>query len=219
MQENNFDFNSCLFKDEKILYQGRPTPGKGSKHVGGLLFLICFSLACLGLLIWSLVTKTGDGAYGISLTYTIFFIVLSAFLLLGIYGLVYILFFKKRMVSDDFYCLTNMRAIKYESRKKKLVFGYLAYYSDIHCSNIKNNHGDLFMSVNLANGNFTDGKEPTLLELKDIMLHPNPENMPSICFESIENPEGVYQVAIKARDDVMREINSKIIERSKVSEN
>lgn len=222
MEENKFDFNSCLLKDEKILYQGRPTPDKGSKQAGGTLFLICFSLVLLGLLIWSLVTKTGDGSGGISITYIVFFVLSLFFLAIGIYSLVYNLFLKKRMLSDDFYCLTNMRALKYESRKKKLVFGYLAYYSNIICENMKNNYGDLSMSIDIDkvnNKSFDDNNPIDLLHLKDLMLDPNPENMPFIVFQSIKNPKAVCEIAIKARDDVIKENNLKMVEASNDSEN
>lgn len=217
MEENKFDFNSCLLKDEKILYQGRPTPDKGSKQVGGTLFLICFSLVFLGLLIWSLVTKTGDGAGGISIAYIVFFVLSLFFLAIGIYSLVYNLFLKKRMLSDDFYCLTNMRALKYESRKKKLVFGYLASYNNIVCENMKNNYGDLSMSIDISNE--IDENNPDLLKLKDMMLNPNPENMPFIVFQSIKNPKAVREIAKNARDDVIKENNLKMVDASNDSEN
>lgn len=208
MQESYFDFNSCLLQDEKILYQGRPTPGKGDKQVGGSLVVICFSLLWLGLLIWSLVTKTGDGANGISLTYIIFIALGLLLFGLGIYSLVYNLYLKKKNVSDDFYCLTNMRAIKYESSKNKLVFGYLASYNNIVCENVKDNYGDLSMSIDISNE--IDENDPDLLKLKDMMLNPNPENMPFVVFQSIENPEKVCQIAKNARDEVIRETNSKM---------
>lgn len=216
MQENNFDFNSCLLDDEKILYQGRPTPGEGGKQVGGSLVVICFSLFMLGLLIWSLVTKTGDGANGINLTYIIIFAVVLLFLGLGIYSLIYNLFLKKRLVADDFYCITNMRALKYESGKNKLVFGYLACYNNIGCENIKNNYGDLSMAIEVDDDAGEDAA--SLLQVKDMLLHPDPENMPFLVFQSIENPEAVCQIAIKARDEVMKNVNSEMVESSTVSE-
>lgn len=112
-----YNFENNLLVDEKILYQGKPTPGKGGKSVGGLLFLICFALGIQALMILSVVTKTGDGAGGINLGFIIIFLAATLFLGLGVYGLFYNLFLKKKQVADDFYCLTNKRAMKYEAKK------------------------------------------------------------------------------------------------------
>jgi len=200
-----YNFSSHLLADEKILYQGQPVPGKGGKGVGGLVFLICFALAIQIAMIWSVVTGTGDGANGINLSFIIIFLVATLFLGLGVYGLFYNLVLKKKQVADDFYCLTNMRAMKYEAKKNKLVFGYLAYYDDIHCSNVKDNFGDVYMGI-VMDEESTDDASQTLSTLKDLMMNPNPENMPFLNFESIEHPYKVMNLAKEAKQNILQKV-------------
>lgn len=197
-----YNFKEHLQEDEKILYEGRPVPGAGSKSIGGLIFVICFALGIQALMIWSVVTKTGDGAEGVNLGFIIMFLVATLFLGIGVYGLVYNLFLKKRQVADDFYCLTNIRAMKYEAKKDKLVFGYLEYYDDIYCSNVKNKYGDLYMGIVMDDSNSTSAHT-----LVNLMTNPNPENMPFISFESIENPHKVMKLAKSARADMLQKSN------------
>ena len=195
-----YNFSSHLLANEKILYQGQPVPGKGSKSLGGILFLICFALFIQVALIWSVVTKTGDGANGVNLTFIIIFLTATEFLGFGIYGLLYNLVLKKKQVADDFYCLTNIRAMKYEAKKNKLVFGYLAYYDDIHCNNVKDNFGDVYMGVVADEKSQNDIS--SLSVIKDLMMNPNPENMPLINFESIEDPYKVMNLVKEAKRDL-----------------
>lgn len=197
-----YDFQSKLLAGEKILYEGKPVPGKGEKNISGFIFLICLSLVFQVIMILSVVTKTGDGAEGVDLSFIIIFLTITLFLGLGIYGLVYNLFLKKKKVQDDFYCLTNMRAMKYESNKDKLVFGYLENYDEIHCDNVKDNYGDLYMSINMEKNSSGDAAQ-TLLNLKDAMMNPNPENMSFLNFESIENPRKVMKIAKEARKEII----------------
>lgn len=201
-----YNFQNNLLSDEKILYEGKPVPGKGGKNIGGFIFLICFVLLIQILLIWSVTTKTGDGAEGMSLGFIIIFLVSLLFLGLGVYGLLYNLVLKKKKVEDEFYCLTNMRAMKYNFKKNELVFGYLTYYDDIHCDNVKNNFGDLYMGI-LMDEESTGDTAQALLKLKDMMMNPNPENMPYINFESIENPYKVMEIAKNAKKEILQKIN------------
>lgn len=176
-------------------------PGKGGKGVGGLVFLICFALAIQIAMIWSVVTRTGDGANGINLNFIIIFLVATLFLGLGVYGLFYNLVLKKKQVADDFYCLTTMRAMKYEAKKNKLVFGYLAYFDEMRCNNVKDNFGDFYMGIVMD-----EESSQTLATLKDLMMNPNPENMPFINFESIENPYQVMKLAKEAKQNIMQKV-------------
>ncbi len=198
-----YNFSQHLMADEKILYQGRSVPGKGGKAVGGLVFLIFFALAIQGLMIWSVITKTGDGANGINLSFIVIFLAVTLFLGLGVYGLFYNLVLKKKVVADDFYCLTNMRAMKYEMKKNKLVFGYLAYYDEMRCDNVKDNFGDFYMGI-VFNDEYTDDSLQTIAQLKNIIMNPNPENMPFINFESIENPYQVMKLAKEAKQNILQ---------------
>lgn len=57
-----FDFNNQLIEEETILYEGKPILGKTDKNILGELVVIGFILIIQILLVWSVVTKTGDGA-------------------------------------------------------------------------------------------------------------------------------------------------------------
>lgn len=183
-----YNFSNHLLEGEKILYQGQPVPGKGSKSVGGSLLLIC-----MGLIV-------GIG----SLVSIVFFLVAALFLGLGVYVLVYNLILKQKRIADDFYCLTNMRVMKYESKKNKLVFGYLAYYDEIRCNNVKDNFGDLYMGMVINESSFLKTIEYTKKSLTD----PDPENMPCITFESIESPYKVEKFVCTAKEELLRKVDS-----------
>lgn len=199
-----FDFSKYLEKDEKILYQGTPVPGKGDKSIGMLIFIIVFMAIVQGLLIWSVVTGAGDGANGVDLSFIIIFGVTLFFDGIAIYNIVYLKFFKKIAVKDDYFCITNKRALKYESKKNKLVYGYLVNYVHITCENEKGGYGDLYMQIDIKE---SDDAAETLAYVKDIMRNPNPENMPSIIFECIENPRNVRKIVKEARDKILESNN------------
>lgn len=194
------DFSSNLLENEEILYQGRPVPGKGSKSIGGLIFVICFSLVTQIILIWSVITKTGDG---FDMGFIVIFLAAAVFEYIGISGIYYNLVKKKKEVADDFYCLTNMRAMKYEEKENKLVFGYLSHYDDIRCDNVKDNFGDVYMGIIIKEEKNDDLQK--LSSIKDLMTNPDPLNMPFITFESIENPYRVMNLV----QDAKRTINNK----------
>jgi len=199
-----FDFSKYLEEDEKILYEGRPVPGKGDKSIGGCIFIIVFVAIIQALLIWSLVYKVGDGAEGITLSYIIIFAVTLLFDALAVYNIAYLKFFKKRAVKDDYFCITNKRALKYESKKNMLVYGYLVNYVHITCENEKDGYGDLCMHIDI--GESGDAAED-LAYVKDIMTNPNPENMPTMIFECIEKPRNVRKIVVEARDKILESNN------------
>ena len=68
-----YNFEKELIRDEKIIYQGSPVPGKGAKNIGGLLFVFLFCLGLQILMIWSLVAKVGDGTGGINFSFIAIF--------------------------------------------------------------------------------------------------------------------------------------------------
>ena len=195
---NGYDFNRQLYKDEQILYQGKPIPGKGSKQIKEYIFVIGFFAISIGLLIWSLIA----GEKPIDLSFIVIFIVAIIMFLIVIYGLVYNLFIKKRSVSDDYYCVTNNRVLKYESKKDRLVYGYLINYDAVRCENVKGNYGDLQIEVDLSKQAANMSPEQQVVLLKNIFSHGNPENAPFIRFESIENPRKVEYIVLQAINEL-----------------
>ena len=194
-----FDFSKILDSDEKILYQGRPVVGKGDKSIGGSIFIILFMLVIQVLMIWSLVTGTGDGADGITPTFIIIFAATLLFDGIAIYNIIYLKFLKDKTVSDDYYCITNKRALKFESKKDKLVYGYLVNYDIIEIVNQKDNVGDISMHVEIKDNSF-EAKNPEYV--KDILMNPNPENMPTMIFECVENPKQVKKIIKDAQKEL-----------------
>lgn len=192
---NNFE--QYLFPDEKILWQGRPVQGKGDKSVGGEIFVIIFVLLMQILLIWSVVYKVGDGADGVTLNFIIIFLATLVFDVICIQSILYKKIFKKYAVADDYYCLTNKRAIKYESKKDEICFGYLINYSHISSEFVKDGYGDLYMSVEY------DESIADESNLKDIVINNDKENMKNMHFESIKNPNEVKKIAKKAREELI----------------
>lgn len=199
-----YDFSSYLLADEKILYQGCPVPGKGSKGIFGLIFIICFMVGIQILMIWSV--ATGISAEGIGFGFIGIFLVTIFFIVLCVYALFYNLVLKKKHVADDFYCLTNMRAIKYQEKNNKLIFGYLAYYDDIHCANVKDNFGDVYMGSSMEEENIEDPQSAyqTLGNIKDMMTNLDPEDMPYIIFDSIEKSYEVMNLAKEAKQKLLQ---------------
>lgn len=195
-----FNFNQVLMANEEILYEGKPVPGKGNKGIGGILFLLAFVAVWCGILIWSIVTNTGDGANGIDGDFIIMLLIglgLGAF---GIYAFVYNVFIKKKAVADDIYCLTNMRALKYEFNDQKLTYGFLLKYDQIEVQNEKDGFGDVYMGI-ITPDNLTE--EQQMLFVKENLLNKKPNDMPIMLFECVERPYEVMQIALTAHNQLL----------------
>lgn len=193
-----YDFSSHLLENEEILYQGKPTPGKGNKYVVLLMILICFTLGIQIAIIFAFLEsiKNSPESFNPVLIVVIpMFIILAVFSVFGIYGLIDNVYIKKKRIANDFYCLTNMRAMKYNKKKDELVFGYLKNYDNIYSSNIKNNYGDVHMSITI--NDYDDDND--LKTIMNIIKNPNPENMPKLSFESIKSPNKVMKLAKEAK--------------------
>lgn len=196
-----YNFKKHLDDKESILYQGQAMPDKGDKNIKGFLLIIGLMLLIQVIIAWSAVTSDMNIAKIIvAICLNPFIWVTLLFDGLAIYGLVYNTFLKKKILEDVFYCITNKRALKYETKNDKLFFGYLEYYGEMRIDNLKDNFGNLYMGI-IADNN------TNLKTLKDLMFNPNPENMPSITFESIENPDEVLQLAQKARQEILNSEN------------
>lgn len=195
-----FDFNNQLIEEETILYEGKPILGKTDKNILGELVVIGFILIIQILLVWSVVTKTGDGANGINLSFIIIFLTTLLFASLVVYNIIYKLFIKDKKIAKHQYCITNKRAIKYDGKNNELIFGNLSNYEFIEVQNEKNNHGDLYMGV-LINENVNSNTD-TLIEIKNILLNKNPNDAPFIIFESIKNPYQVLNIVENARNSL-----------------
>lgn len=191
-----YNFEKLLYPGEKILYKGKPVPGKGHKGIGALTI----SIIAFAFFIFLLIAQLKEHWY--DLNSIIILLVLLFFEGIFIYGLIYNLFIKKRIVADDEYCITNQRAFKYESKTGNLVFGYLKNYRSVRAMNVKDNYGDVRMEILYKDGKTLEKED--LKVLKNLMLHPNEEDMPYILFESIENPEAIVKLIFEARSELRK---------------
>lgn len=192
-----YNFEKLLYPNEKILYQGRSFPGKGKKNIIGLLIGEALMIFTEVILIYQLTQFLDPKSLLLAF---VFFIMILIF---G-YGILYELFIKKIVIADDEYCLTNQRAFKYESKTGNLVYGYLNNYRSIRAINVKDNFGDVRMEMIYKNGNDTNFTKEDIVEIKNLMLHPNEENMPYMLFESVENPEEIVKLVIEARKELQK---------------
>lgn len=195
-----YDFSMNLTSDEQILYQGNSVSTTVTRNIGGYIFLMLFSLGLESLLIWSVVTGSGDGANGINGNFILFTIIIMLFFAGGVYGLIYDLFLKKNLVRGKLFCITNKRVLSYDVRKGKLVFGYLENYEKIVINSLQNNIGDIVFSI--AEEKVNSNSISDLKTVKDLMLNPDPENMPILQLQSVQNPEEVKQIAEQARNEL-----------------
>lgn len=199
-----YQFEQHLEPDETILYQGEAVSGKGSKaSVICLVFIFIVMIGIQALLIG--MKKADYGKNGLDERDIIFWLATLFFQGICICGTVYTLWIKKKSVKGNYYCLTNKRAFCYKAKKNKLVFGYLEKYEKMQVENEKGNYGDIYMSM-IDGDEIRDGLPPDVGTVKDLLLHPNPEYMPSLSFLSIENPREVLAIAREARN---KRINSK----------
>ena len=196
-----FDFHLYLEDNEEILYEGRPVPGKGNKQLGGILLIILFTGSLLALFLSN--AKFSDNLLSAksNLSYILMLCLILFFLGLGCYALLYNFVFKKIQTSDDFYCLTNRRVMKYESRNQQLSYGYLGNYQRIYCTNEKDGFGDVHFEGNVTQNVPIDPKEK-LRYIKEAALHPDRENTPSMLFESVEYPGAIQRLAETAKEKI-----------------
>ena len=146
-----YNFEQHLTTNEQILYQGRAEPGKGGKSSKSLFIVLIMLIIIQIIMIASIQSNTPGGSGGISLNFIIIFLTTIAFEILIIYGIVYDLFLKKKEIKNVYYCLTNKRALEFDEKTNVLRFGHLIYYEEIKIYNEKNNYGDVYMGIILAN--------------------------------------------------------------------
>lgn len=190
------NFSQYLMEGEEIVYVDKPVPGTGDKSIGGDLFIIGFMILMQALLIISVVFEIGDGADGININWIIIFTGTLFFDSIAFYDMFYKLFWKKRAVADDEYCLTNMRVFKYESKKDEITIGFLSNFKRIVSQNCRGGYGDVVFQKQ-----FKAGEEPQdLKELYNFLKYQDKRNIDYMSFESIKSPRKVVKLAKQYRD-------------------
>lgn len=192
-----YDFSQHLEVDEKIIYQGQSFHGKGNNGIKEFFIVKIVALVVdipLFIMIFFPSYSNAD-----ILTY-IFFSLFSVFFN---YTAIYQIYYarkKRKQLANNFYCLTNQRAIKYDYNNNEIFFGSLRQYEDVRCYRVKDGYGDLYMGIILENGGSTGEELSTATKmLKD----PDSTDMPYMEFTSIKDPESVKNLIIKVRQDIL----------------
>ena len=191
-----YEFEKDLMPGETILYKGKPVPGKAKKNVGGLLVFVI--LCILIILVWAVVNKFGDDAY--IMNAKTFFLGLIFMCGLGICQNIYNVFFKNNKIKDEYYCITNLRVMKYNKKKNKLVFGHIENYDLVFIDNKKGKYGDLCMQKDMSKQELT----------METIMQQDPEDVRYILFSSIENPERVKKIFKEASKKLGKNIEEVI---------
>lgn len=185
-----FDFKSILNSDEVILYQGKSNVSNISKNIMGELFII-FVTIIFDIVLFVFPSKLLLGLIAVGI-----------FQILCVWSIFNTLFLKKGKVIDNLYCITNIRAIKYDLKSGILYFGYLANYSNNYVINEKNGYGDLVLKISGNHDKLEfDGVDLITFSknVTSINRHPKLDNMPFINFEGIENPRAVLDIVNNAK--------------------
>lgn len=196
-----YDFNQYLEPDEKILYQGKSVP---KASIGNVVILILVLIAMLLVQFIMIISICENNLINNPIV-IIMFLVMIFFDGAIILGIINSLFLNKKKAKNCFYCLTNKRALRYDLKDNKLVYGYLINYDDIKIYNIKHNYGDLYMGITYSG---TNNYKNDLVNVADALFNPDSKNMPNISFSCIENPEYVLSLAKSARAELVYNIKN-----------
>ena len=210
-----YDFNKHLEQDEEILWTGQGRGGGNSKSIiGELIALAMMGFFFMFLLADSIVTVElaepfdDIGIPGVFWNFgtLIPLVLLGLLMLLMVWSIVYKLFLKKKVVVNNFYCITNKRLLKYDAKKEELVCGYIVNYGLISCFNEADGHGDIQVQINARQqmGSDVDNLSDAI-DLKNMIMHPNKENMPTMLFESVENPRELVKLIKKQNKHIKDE--------------
>ena len=182
-----YEFEKDLILGETILYEGKPVPDKVKKNVVGLLFATIICIFFVIFLIMLKIEKVGYAANNDIVSIfkeTMLLLVSTTIGVLCIRQIIYNVFLKNNKIKDEYYCITNLRVMKYNKKKNELVFGYIENYDLVGIENENDIYGDLFMQKDMSKHDLTIGS----------IMQQNPEDMTCIIFSSIENPEHVKEI-------------------------
>lgn len=184
------DFKQDLKENEGIVYTCRPTPGKGNKQINEWLFLILLATITQIILLSVSMTRSEiefDMSRNLVLGVTIIVD------LIAISGLIYNYFIKKYKVSDDYFCITTERILKYEERTKKLSCGYIKKYKFVRIRNYKNGYGDIQFDSYVQD--IVSKRDISLPNIEDFKQ--NYEDMDRMVIESVKNPKKIAKIVKK----------------------
>lgn len=198
-----YDFSSKLLGEEKILWQGQAVPGKGDRSIGGL---IVYLVVCLGM--WALFLLPADYEWKGELGWWIMFFIMGLFVFIGIYCICNQLWLKDKHIKGRSYCLTNMRAMSYDSKKDALLIGYLENFDIIMTDNVAGGYGDLVFSRDFDKGTL-DSREAGLNFAKAVVQR-DFNNIHTISFSSIQHPGKVKKMAKEAKKELMQSAKQQI---------
>ena len=183
-----YNFKEILEKNEKIIYEGKPNMKKNNINPFAYFFAFSLLLFCQFILIWSVKTSTKDGAHGINLNFIFIFFIIIIFEGLLIYAIIYDKVLKKQK-SNDAYCITNKRVLKYNSTNNSITSLYVVDCCDMRFTTTKKNFGNIYIGIKELNKNTIKNSN-----IKDIIKKIKDLNDSYIVFESIENPHYILSI-------------------------
>ncbi len=183
------DINSILQFDEQFLWSGKGIPQKPTKEVLYHLGIIAFCCAVLWVVIRLL--KNGDGVFPL----LIFIFIGFAMIALCIYKIRYAICIRPKRVLQTEYYLTTQRAIIYDTVACDYYYGNLRDFSEFRIDNFNGLYGDIYMGK-IFQPTQQDSKDA--LDAAKLVLYKDKTDMPYICFEGIENPAPIMQMAKEA---------------------
>ena len=189
------DINSILQFDEQFLWSGKGTPQKPTKEVLYHLGIIAFCCVFLGVVI--MLIKNVDGV----LPLLPFLFAGIAMIALCIYKIRYAICVRPKRVLQTEYYLTTQRAIIYDNVACDYYYGNLRGFSEFRIDNFNGLYGDVYMGK-VFQSTQQDSKDA--LDAAKTVLYKDKTDMPFICFEGVENPAPIMQMA----KDASQKLNS-----------
>ncbi len=97
----------------------------------------------------------------------------------------------KRVLQTEYY-LTTQRAIVYDTVACDYYYGCLRGFSEFRIDNFNGRYGDVYMGKVFQR---TQQDSKDALDVAKLMLNKDKTDMPFICFEGVENPAQILQMA------------------------
>lgn len=191
------EFDSYIGQDENILWQGKGVPSKSGKGIVAMLIIILFAVAVIMAVALSWNNGKNDTITGI-----IFILIALVFVGLGGYTIIYNTFIKSKKVKSLMYCLTDKKAMIYDTESGVMKKGYLDKFAEFRVDNFKNNYGDVYMGIVYQP---TDNSGNDVKNLATLVFKQDTEDMNVIVFQSVQSPYDVLRKAKEANQNLVAE--------------
>ncbi len=197
-----FRFEDVLMDDEVILYEGTPVPGKGSKSITGELLVLGFCAFVTALLVFGIARDWEESGVLAIIPTLPFFVAVGIFVAVCGYSIFNKKYKRDRDVLDDFYCITNQRLLKYESKKDALIYGNIANFDHMEVYDEKDGYGSITFYQSVSDGATEKEQVAYLVKMKS----QDASDRLLIGFECIRDPKAVLKIAKEARNKAKEQV-------------